>query len=96
MGSHWASGDPDETYGPVAVADVVRVLRELEPGFYTAEEIQRWYVELTGVQPSADLRYVSAVVTRFGLRPHRKDGERGWTIDPAALAARWHRLPWSD
>lgn len=95
MGSRWASGDPDEMLGPVALADVVRVLRELEPGFHTVEEIKRRYVELTGVQPSADLAYVSSSVTRLGLRPHRKDYERGWTIDPAALAERWPRLPWS-
>jgi hypothetical protein len=95
VGSRWAWGDPDETYGPVALADVVRAIRGLEPGFHTVAEVQRRYAELTGA-PGDHLPKVAAVVTRFGLRPYSRNYERGWTINPAELAQRWPRLPWTD
>jgi hypothetical protein len=95
MGSRWPAGDPDETYGPVKLADVVKALRGLDPGFHSIVEVHSRYLDVTGGVASADLRYVSGAVTRFGARKCIHQGERGWRIDPAALAKRWPRLPWS-
>jgi hypothetical protein len=94
MGNRWANGDPDEMYGGVALADVVRAIRDLEPGFHTIEEVHHRYLEVTGEEPTRQLRNVSGAVTRFGPGKHTVNYQRGWTIDPAKLAARWPRLPW--
>jgi hypothetical protein len=96
VGSRWASGDPDEMFGRIRLADVVLAIRDLEPGFHTQEEVRARYYALTGQTRNADERQVSAIVTRFGLRPFVREGERGWHIDPARLAERWPRLPWTD
>lgn len=96
MTGRYANGDPDETYGSVAVADVVRAIRDLEPGFHTVDEVRNRYVALTGARLGPELHYVAGTVTRLGLKRCIKDYESGWFIDPARLARRWPRLPWRD
>jgi hypothetical protein len=83
-------------YGGVRVADVVLAIRDLEPGFYTVEEVRERYQRLTGAPDTPRLHHVARIVGSFGLTRHVVDGEDGWTIDPARLAPRWSRLPWTD
>lgn len=90
MANNRLTGDPDQTHGTVRVADVVRAIRDLEPGFHTVAEVRELYAG------TGDLAHVSAVVTKLGLSPYVRGGEKGWTIDPARLARSWPRLPWTD
>ena len=90
------TGDPAQAYGSVRVADVVRAIRELEPGFHTRDVVRARYYALTGQTPDADQRLVAVVMRGLGLVRHVREGEKGWRIDPATLAERWPRLPWSE
>jgi hypothetical protein len=87
------TGDPEQVYAGIRVADVVLAIRDLEPGFHSQEEVRVRYYELTGQERNADQRHVSTIVSKLGLTRYQRDGERGWTIDPAKLAPRWPRLP---
>lgn len=96
MGRACVTGDPDETYGGIRVADVVLAIRDLEPGFHSVLEVRARFQALTGTPDGPALHNVTKIVTWFGLTPYQRGGEKGWTIDPGRLAPRWPRLPWSE
>jgi hypothetical protein len=88
------TGDPDQTYGEVAVADVVRAIRDLKPGFHTVEEVHRRYLEVSGTLISPRIYHVTRLVSWFCPERYAEGGEDGWWIYPASIAARYPRLPW--
>ncbi|AAT36750.1 Pas2 [Actinoplanes phage phiAsp2] len=96
MANGVVTGDPGQVYGRIRVADVVLAIRDLEPGFHTVTEVHRLYLARTGQAASPRIHNVTRIVTSFGLTPHQHDLQRGWTFDPARLAERWRRLPWTD
>lgn len=89
------SGGPDEVFGGVLVADVVRTIRGLRPGFWCTDDVKERYLKVTGHQPSPRLRQVVRIVTLLGQSREYHRGCFGWRITPARLAERWPRYPWS-
>lgn len=81
--------------------DVAAALRGLEPGPYLPRELYERYIEAARAAGRAGgyPRDLGRVLNGLGIERPRYYPDRGAParmIDPAALAARWPDLPWSD
>lgn len=85
----------------VKFREVAAALRGLEPGPYPVRDLYWRYIEACRAAGYAG-GYVNAfgqALTMLGVPAKGYEpelGEVGRRIDPAALAARWPHLPWTD
>lgn len=90
---------PKELYG-IRMAEVVTVLRGVEPGPYTSADLYALYLEACRAQGYAGgyLQPFGRVLAALDSTPPRYFRELrvvGRYIDPVALAERWPELGWS-
>lgn len=84
--------DMKERCGHVVVGDVVETLRELDSGAHSADRLYDLYAERVlsdNRTPGSPIAF-GQTLGQLGCRR-----DQVWFVDPARLARRWPRLPWS-